>query len=282
MVTGKKFEADFYDRDYFVPRQYFYEVVCVLHAGDKVAKEDGTVNVMERDGDIIARDLEADRTAYIRTDQLDIPGGIVFTPGMLFGLKRNSKLAFPRDPSEQDSLGENTSHLKTIVGLEPHARVLEIGSAFGFLVKLLISEGIYAEGCDISKYAIDNCVVDKTLIKQCDIRDGIPYGSWSFDVVIASNVLEHVDPQYIDAVIKDMCRISTKWVIIQVPVSMSMKNEPIGDMSHVLYMHPSFWISKLYENEYLIDWGRSYCNFEIERGLKWNIGYFVFYKGSDS
>jgi len=35
-MTDKKVQSDFYDKDYFVPREYSYEVVRVCHSGDVV------------------------------------------------------------------------------------------------------------------------------------------------------------------------------------------------------------------------------------------------------
>ena len=276
-MTDKKVQSDFYDKDYFVPREYSYEVVRVCHSGDVVHYSSGAQVILQNDS-IVARDINTDIHVVMNCDRMVISGSDMKV-GTVFKYLNNSKRAFPLQPTYDSELEKNNNYLKTIKSLHPNNRVLEIGCGFGFLLKMLINDGMHAEGCDISKYAIDNCSVDKNLIKQCDIRDGIPHESKSFDVVITCDTLEHIDMPYINNVIKNICRISRKWVIIGVPISLTSKNEPFGDESHVLFMHPSFWISRFYGNNYLIDLSRSRLFVDDINDIKMNYAYLVFYCG---
>lgn len=277
-MEGKKVQPEFYNKDYFIPESRTCEMIHLYRAGDVMTFRNGKEIPVESDS-ILMRDTKTNELMLTPTRVLISSKGHMPVVGEIFTFLDNAKGAYPVAPTEENQMVENKEYLQNIKNLDPHARVLEIGSGFGFLLKLLISNGIYAEGCDISQYAIDNCVVDKSLVRQCDIRDGMPYPDKSFDVVVSFNTLEHIDPPFISDVIKNICRISCKWVIVAVPISMSAKNEASGDKSHVLFMHPSFWVSKFYENGYLIDWGKSYCLFNEIRNVKMNFGYFVFYIG---
>lgn len=144
---------------------------------------------------------------------------------------------------------DNCNRLASFVAqnLKP-ASVLDVGCALGFTCRAFMERGINAEGCDISRWAIENC--DKNVagkLKMADIRDGIPYDSESFDCVFSSQTLEHVEIEFMPSIIKEMARITKSHVLINVPISLDDKNVPYGDPSHQTFMHPSWWISLGYD-----------------------------------
>ncbi|MBA7475660.1 Ubiquinone biosynthesis O-methyltransferase, mitochondrial [subsurface metagenome] len=126
--------------------------------------------------------------------------------------------------------------------------VLDIGCAKGFLVKALLASGVDAQGCDISKWAVENCEPEvKDRLKIADIRDGLPYPNKSFDAVCSLNTLEHIEIDYLDFVAKEMARVAKKWVYIEVPLSLHWdKSMPdysldINDLSHRTYLPAKHW-----------------------------------------
>jgi len=54
---------------------------------------------------------------------------------------------------------------------------------------------------------------DNISFQQADARD-LPDGDKSFDVVLTVTVLEHIPPAHIGAVVSELRRISSKWILI--------------------------------------------------------------------
>ena len=125
---------------------------------------------------------------------------------------------------------------------------LDIGCAKGFLVKALLASGVDAQGCDISKWAIENCESEvKGRLKIADIRDGLPYPDNSFDAVCSLNTLEHIELEYLDFIAKEMARVAKRWLYIEVPVNLHWnKSMPdylpdINDLSHRTHIPAAHW-----------------------------------------
>jgi len=126
--------------------------------------------------------------------------------------------------------------------------VLDIGCAKGFLVKALLASGVDAQGCDISKWAVDNCEPEvKERLKVADIRDGLPYPDKSFDAVCSLSTLEHVEIDYLDFVAREMVRLAKRWLYIEVPVNLHWDGSmidyqlDISDRSHRNYLPAAHW-----------------------------------------
>ena len=75
-------------------------------------------------------------------------------------------------------------------------KILDVGCAFGFFIKLLEKE-FKVYGIDISSYAIEkaaNVVSHPERVKCCDIHHGIPFNE-TFDAITAFDIMEHIrDP----------------------------------------------------------------------------------------
>ncbi len=126
-------------------------------------------------------------------------------------------------------------------GIQPQHRVLDFGCARGYTVRAFRDMGYNAWGCDVSKWALDNCdpsVKDYVTDNVC----GFPLNS--FDWVIAKDVLEHV-PDAVDAIdkIMDMSRVG---VFAVVPLSISdggtyLVQEYEKDVTHVHRLTLATW-----------------------------------------
>lgn len=170
-----------------------------------------------------------------------------------FSPSRKSSFIYPYiwDVEGPKSLQEADNLIKTF---SPR-RVLDVGCGKGFLIKAFMTKGVYAEGCDISKWAIDNCEPEvKGKLKYCDIRDGLSqYDDDSFDLLVCEQILEHIEIEFLPVVIQELFRVTSNWVHVGVPISLTRNNEPFGDPTHVTYMSYSFWVSIFFKYGFLAD-----------------------------
>ena len=85
---------------------------------------------------------------------------------------------------------------------------LDVGCAFGLLVEVLNDEGVDAYGVDISPYAISQ--VRKDMVDRLQVGsllDGVPMnGQIKYDLVICTEVLEHLLPEDAENAVASLCR----------------------------------------------------------------------------
>ncbi len=84
--------------------------------------------------------------------------------------------------------------------------VLDAGCAWGFLVESLRRRGVEAFGVDISEYAIQN--VHPDVAPYCwvgSITDPFPQ---AYDLIVCSEVLEHLEPQVAEKAVVNFCQHS--------------------------------------------------------------------------
>ncbi|GAC1362479.1 MAG: hypothetical protein NVSMB32_02850 [Actinomycetota bacterium] len=82
-------------------------------------------------------------------------------------------------------------------GVQPGARILDIGCATGFLLHLAEARGMQAWGIDLNKYAIEQC---KELVAPSQVHCGVladrPFDDTAFDAIFMIDFIEHVrDPE---------------------------------------------------------------------------------------
>lgn len=75
------------------------------------------------------------------------------------------------------------------------------------------------------------------------IRDKKPEGR--FDFVICSDVLEHVEEEFVDAVIADLFAYATKFVWLSVCCRPAKKSFPDGRNLHLTIRPPEWWTEKV-------------------------------------
>jgi len=83
--------------------------------------------------------------------------------------------------------------LKVLAKISPSGRLLDIGCAFGFFIKIL-EKKYQVYGIDISEYAIKqarNLVSHPEYLKCCDVTQGIPFRD-KFNVITAFDIIEHI------------------------------------------------------------------------------------------
>lgn len=96
--------------------------------------------------------------------------------------------------------------------------ILDVGCGEGFMLERIRMSGIgqTAEGVDFSQKAIKlgHEIHPTLMLRQGDIYQ-LPYADNSFDTVLCSEVLEHLE--YPEKAMKELQRVSSKQCIITVP-----------------------------------------------------------------
>jgi len=90
-------------------------------------------------------------------------------------------------------------------------RVLDLGCADGRIIDRFNAD--YKIGVDFAIKLLRNV---KTKVYASNVSD-LPFDDNSFDVVISSEVLEHLDAKTFHKALKEMNRVSSKYIIISVP-----------------------------------------------------------------
>ena len=145
------------------------------------------------------------------------------------------------------------------LGMKPRAKVLEIGCAFGYLVKALRLLGIRAWGTDISQYAINH--VDSEVVKYCSLPLEKIYEKYDF--CIAKDVFEHIKPDSLFELIKN---IPARKLFVIVPLGekgIYFALENSLDKSHVICEDEQWWMRFFRQ----AGWGLGYYSFGIP-GIK--------------
>lgn len=97
-------------------------------------------------------------------------------------------------------------------------RTLDIGCASGFVVEVLRELGVDADGCDVSRFAVEHATDGaKGHIRVADVLTGLPWPDASFDVVSVLETLEHLPPGQVPRAIAEIRRVCRGFVYATIP-----------------------------------------------------------------
>lgn len=115
--------------------------------------------------------------------------------------------------SSDDKLNEAN---ETIIKILPECKsILEVGCGRGILAKELKRMNKDVIGLDVSKLALRDAEKKGIKTIQHDLDQSLPFSDNNFDCVICCQVLQHIHRP--SELIKDMRRVTKKYVIINVP-----------------------------------------------------------------
>lgn len=86
--------------------------------------------------------------------------------------------------------------------------ILDVGCRSGLLRDALVQEGFH----HVNYWGLD---LYPPAHIRADLGKGMPFKDHVFDVVVALDVLEHVDDIHLG--FQELCRVSKKWVVISLP-----------------------------------------------------------------
>jgi SAM-dependent methyltransferase len=102
--------------------------------------------------------------------------------------------------------------------------VLDVGCSHGAVVEILWRRGFHANGVDVSSRAVEmartkrkyppNCVTEPCF--QVASAASLPLKTGSFDVVMSSDVLEHVPHKDVESAVAEVSRVAARFLILKI------------------------------------------------------------------
>lgn len=141
---------------------------------------------------------------------------------------------------------ETLKCIKSIINfadLKPVSLILDYGCAKGFYVHAFRLNGFDAYGFDISEYAITNCKPEVSDYLSTNINN-LPK---KYDFVLSKDVLEHINKNDLDNILKKIKEISDKCLLI-IPLGDGNKyyfNDDNKDITHVIKEDIKWWTKEL-------------------------------------
>lgn len=125
------------------------------------------------------------------------------------GYATDSEDAYGRHGEWLEFFSKVAQRIKKDIG---PASALDVGCAFGLLVEALNDKGIDAYGVDISPYAISQARADMVdRLQVGSLLDGVPMnGLQKYDLVICTEVLEHLLPEDAERAVASLCSASDR------------------------------------------------------------------------
>ena len=118
--------------------------------------------------------------------------------------------------------------------------VLEVGCGKGPRVYALTQVGVEAYGREISKFAIDNKFSSNLEIEYGDVTKDI--GGFLHKLVIAYDLLEHIEYNKLDKSIKNIMDRCSKYILISIPFKGTPNCD--NDSTHIIKEDRDWWIKK--------------------------------------
>lgn len=117
------------------------------------------------------------------------------------------------------------AELKHMVGRgEGVHSVLDVGCSHGGGVKALWNMGLNASGVDVSTTAVkmarerqgDNPQSCVGTCWQQATATALPFADLSFDAIMSTDVLEHLEPPDVDTAVAQLARVARKWMLLKI------------------------------------------------------------------
>lgn len=120
--------------------------------------------------------------------------------------------------------------------------VLDIGCGLGGLVSELLSLGINAVGVDVSSLAVE--AANKRFPERFSQGSALslPFADGQFDTVVSTNCLEHLHPEDVPAALREMYRVSSRYVFLQITTSVEE-----GERSLLTTAKRDWWEAQCFE-----------------------------------
>lgn len=147
--------------------------------------------------------------------------------------------------------------------------VLDIGCSHGWAVNQLWTHGLRASGVDVSTVAVALAVKVRgepagSCVQPCFVKasaTALPWANNSFDVVMSSDVLEHIETIDVPLAVRELSRVARKALVLKISrlhdkvdsIQRKAISEAVGeDIAlprdlHLTVQRPEFWIKAFQE-----------------------------------
>lgn len=142
----------------------------------------------------------------------------------------------------QNELLHDTNPYYGVSGVKYVSAVLELSKKLGTtnILDYGCGKSTLAKSLPFSIFEYDPAIADKS-------TDPEPA-----DIVVCTDVLEHIEPEYIDNVIGDIARCTLKKAFLVIHTGPAMKTLPDGRNTHLIQENKSYWDKKI-QTQFLIE-----------------------------
>lgn len=121
--------------------------------------------------------------------------------------------------------------------------ILDVGCGLGPRVLAMNNIGLMCDGIEISKWAVDHSLI-KNVITQGDITKETYANKYA--LVIAYDVLEHIDHEDIEKAVKNVIAASEDKILVSVPFSSDPNAH--NDSTHKIIEDKEWWVNAFTQN----------------------------------
>ena len=153
-----------------------------------------------------------------------------------------------KDPHYFDFPAHEIRVVKLIDLLHPYS-VLDVGCAYGYIVKHFMERGVNAWGCDVSHWCEQQAkeiIPDRFVLAPA--WDLSFFRDKSFDVIYCEGVLEHIPEDKIGLTFKEFQRVGKRFYL-----QIALSNIPgfDGELGHVCKHDQNWWVEKIPSHSWL-------------------------------
>ena len=136
--------------------------------------------------------------------------------------------------------GDYLDFIQSVKG--PALRWLDVGCAYGYLLKEAVDKGISAYGVDISAFALEQVPEIRSRLVQ-GLANDLPFPNEFFDVVTAFDLVEHLPVP--ETGLAEMARVLKGGgvLLFSTPDPLLFKR---AEETHISEHPPSFWIQQIH------------------------------------
>lgn len=114
------------------------------------------------------------------------------------------------------------------------------------LAKAMGTKDILDYGC--GKKTLADALEDYCIVKNYDPAfaeiAAIPEPA---DLVVCTDVLEHIEPECLDAVLDDLKRVTRKMILLDIATRPAVKCYPDGRNTHLIQQDLKWWVPKIWD-----------------------------------
>ncbi len=152
-------------------------------------------------------------------------------------------------------------HQLELVRAQKPASVLEVGVGEGVVAERLKADGAAVTTIDIAEDLHPDVVGSVT---------AMPFGDNSFDLVLAAEILEHIEWKDVPQALSEIARVSKSHAVISIPhpgwVFSAIVKIPLFSRFELFFQIPFFWKSHEFNGEHYWELGKN--GYQIKEFLK--------------